>query len=117
LQQKILAQLGPGNTCGAEGLRVFWSRNSDEDIGSYEKQVRGIKVYTEGRRRKNLESYEKAIITLMDGNKISVQRIADYMGKSRKQVSRYRKDERNKDLMAGYDLIIKKYNNSLRTEP
>jgi len=94
--------------------RVFWSRNSDTDIGSYEKQIRSIMVYTEGIRKKNLESYEKAIIALMDGRKISVQRIANFMGKSRKQVSRYRKDERNKDLMDGFDLLIKNYNNSLR---
>jgi hypothetical protein len=93
--------------------RVFWSRNSDTNIGSYEKQLISISAYTEGVRKKNLELYEKAIIVLMDGNKISVQRIADFMGKSRKQVSRYRKDERNKDLIDGYELIIKKYNNSL----
>lgn len=96
--------------------KVFKSRYSDDDKTPYENQIECHREYTDGLREKNLSHYEKAIIALMDGNKISVQRIADYMGKSRKQVSRYRKDERNKDLMAGFETVIKSYNKSLRTK-
>lgn len=89
--------------------RVFSSKFHVK-MNAMEKQKHCMKTYSEARRNKNLRHYEKAISALQDGKKITIKRIAEYMGLSRKQVSRYRTDEKYKVLMQSVQIKIDAYN-------
>ena len=79
-----------------------------------EKHKRSVSIYAEGRRNKNIKLYMEAINALQDGEKITVKRIAGYMGLSTKQVSRYRNDKRYEELMNGFQKICDEYNNGIK---
>jgi len=93
--------------------KVFWSRHHDA-IDAIDKQRKSIKKYAEGKRNKSIRLYEQAINSLQDGEKITVKRIAEYMGKSPKQVSRYRNDQRHDERLKEFQKIIDDYNESLK---
>ena len=89
--------------------RVFWSRHHDK-LDALDKQRKSIRTYAEGRRNRNIRLYEEAITVLQDGSKITVKRIAEQMGLSTKQVSRYRTEKRYADRMNKLQRIIDEYN-------
>lgn len=93
--------------------RVFCSRFHDK-MNASEKQKQCIKTYSESRRNKNIRHYEEAVTALQDGKKITIKRIAEYMGKSRKQVSRYRTNIQLKEHLSRIQTTINEYNATLR---
>ena len=92
---------------------VFTSRKHVKRSPEEEKKE-GDALYAENRREDNIRLYEEAIHELQDGKKITVKRIAEYMGLSTKQVSRYRKDIRYNEKMLEFQKVIDNYNTALK---
>lgn len=93
--------------------KVFCSKYH-EKMTPNEKRIECNKTFTDAKRKKNIRRYEKTVLMLQDGEKITVKRIAEYMGLSPKQVSRYRTDERYNELMETIQIKIDEYNKSLK---
>lgn len=92
--------------------RVFCSKLHIK-MNSEEKHKVCTNTFSEARRNKNLRHYEKAVSALQDGNKITQKRIAEYMGLSRRQVSRYKTDKRYAEQMSHIQGVIDDYNKFL----
>ncbi len=92
--------------------KVFCSRFHVK-MNADEKHKVCTRTFSEAKRNKNIRLYEEAISALQDGKKITSIRIAEYMGLSRKQASRYRTDKRYAERMKELQRIIDDYNKSL----
>jgi DNA-binding transcriptional regulator YiaG len=72
------------------------------------------KTYTDGNRKKNIMNYEKAVVALQDGTKITQKRIANYMGMSTRNLRRYTRDG-NEELFKKCEEIINNYHKTLNS--
>lgn len=83
-------------------------------MNAKEKHKACTATFSESKRNKNIRRYEDAVSVLQDGRKITINRIAEYMRLSRKQVSRYRNDERYRELIGRIQSKITEYNATLK---